>query len=206
MEILFVLLVVGLGAWWLVTVHNRLHQLREPVKSADATLNASLERKRDLGEEVAQLAERVAFHEATIHSGVASAMIQAAGEVSSSDRPTLVLANLAARFPALRHMEAFTSAQRSAVEIEVKIDRALTERNALAERYNSNLLPFPTNVGASLLGFGEYSYRSESRLRAPGETLTTPSQDTKVRRQQGHDVFRDNLGQQMEDALRRRSR
>ncbi|PCI62147.1 MAG: hypothetical protein COB34_00540 [Methylophilaceae bacterium] len=57
MEILFIAILLAAG-FYIVGIYNNLHKLREPVRSAIATLNSSIQRKKELSKDLQQIAEK----------------------------------------------------------------------------------------------------------------------------------------------------
>lgn len=121
-----------------------------------------MNRKLELRNQLMEVAERVADREENIHKGVVNEIRQSADVIANSAAPSVVIANLAASFPQLRNMQAFENAQEATVRVEERLDQSLQERNALAERFNSTLRPFPTNALGSCLGFSFFDYRKDA--------------------------------------------
>lgn len=153
--------VLGTFLIYAVSVYNLLNQLREAVRNADQTFNASVRRKQTLVAQVIELAKSVAVNEHHTHFTLADAITQAAKELAASNHPTLILADLAVRFPTLKHDQLFANAQGSATQIERQIDSSLSSRNKIAENYNVVLKSFPTSIVAYFLNFSAFDYRSD---------------------------------------------
>lgn len=168
------LLLIFFVIYWIIRLYNSLHELREPIRSADATLNSSLQRKSNLSKELINIAERVADNEKSIHHGIANEITKAAELVSESNMPSLILANLANRFPELRLNRAFETAQQSSVFIEDKISQALEERNSSDKLYKVVVQKFPANMVAGILGFSPENYREDAQLTNPAIQNTVP--------------------------------
>lgn len=146
-----------------VGIYNNLHQLKEPVLSANATLNSSIQRKKELSKDLVQIAENLVSHERDVHGGVVAAMVYASEKIAESKNPSIILTNLAAQFPNLKSNVAFETAQRALLVIENKIDEGLTKRNELADIYNMKRKGFPAILIASIFGFPELTYRDDAQ-------------------------------------------
>lgn len=146
------------AAFNILMTRNSLIKFRERIRSAKAVFESSSQRKKKLQAGLIILAETLSSDEANIHHSVVSEMREAVGEIGQGGLPSFVLANLAARFPNLNNVAGFTSAQRSAVEIESKIDVDMREVNEHVRVYNEIIHLFPTNIVSYVIGFRAAQY------------------------------------------------
>lgn len=134
-------------------VRNELVKFREKIRSSKAVFESSAQRKKKLQANLINLAETLSNDEANIHHSIVSELKNAVSEIGQGGLPSFVLANLAARFPNLNNVAGFTSAQRSAIEIESKIDVDMREVNEHIRVYNEIIHLFPTNIVSFFIGF-----------------------------------------------------
>ena len=172
--LLLVLVLVGISLGFGVPVYNRVHGMRENLRSADKTFNATLKRKSALAQSIVNLAYAAAAHERSTFESVARASNEAAREMARSAHPTLILANLSTQFPQLNHVVAFREAQLSALSIEQQIGTDLAKRNSLADQYNTAIATFPDSIVTTLLGFEAAEYRDDWNESGVESTDTTP--------------------------------
>ena len=162
MELILLLAIVIGALSFLLTLYNQLKALHEPIRKMDATLDASLARKRNLSADLRDVASTTARLEVGSVEYVQSSIIKAAEAISASNRPSLLIANLAASFPVLKSIASFERLQETSVSIEAMIAEELEARNRVAEIYNTQIGLFPTVIFAPLLGFTAVHYRNDA--------------------------------------------
>ena len=164
---------------FLVTLYNSLQKLREPIKSLDATLDSSLRRKLSLSDDLRSVAETTAGFESGSFRSIQSEITRAAEVISKGSSPTIILAELAVRFPELRSIGAFERVQSTEVALEDKIGTEISLRNQTAETYNTAIGLFPAVVFARMLGFSIERYRKDGfdagRSEGSGHTASGSS-------------------------------
>uniref|UniRef100_A0A2A4YQ49 LemA family protein n=1 Tax=OCS116 cluster bacterium TaxID=2030921 RepID=A0A2A4YQ49_9PROT len=178
MEILFIAILLAAG-FYIVGIYNNLHKLREPVRSAIATLNSSIQRKKELSKDLQQIAENIAAHETEVHGGVVAAMVYASEKIAESKNPSIILTNLAAQFPNLKSNVAFEAAQQASLVIENKIDEGTARQNELADIYHQEFEKFPVNLIANIFGFSRLTYRGDTQSITPETVQSTSYRSSK---------------------------
>lgn len=175
MDLLFFLVIVSFPfATALVVYYNRFNALKEPVLSLDATLDASIARKRELGGELRNVAAAASSFEYSTHSAIINKIADAAEKISKGESPAIVLANLAARFPELRSIDTFERIQIEAGRLEQKIYEEMSQRNSIAEMYNLKVTKqFPANIFAFILNFERFEYRKDGKIFELSPTISS---------------------------------
>lgn len=145
------LLAVLIGFLYFFKIVNVMNGLATKIDGLVADFRASTNRKYELQKTVVDLAERLSGAEKSIHRSVVSEVRSAARDIATSPNPSLVFANLATSFPELKNFQGFVAAQRTAVEIEEKIDDDVRGINGLGATYNEIRVQFPATLFVSSL-------------------------------------------------------
>lgn len=152
------------GGVYVLLIHNILVALTSKIDSFRASFVASVNRKYDLQSTLVSLANTVASQEGKIHGGIARELRNAAGDLANSQKPSILLANLAARFPQLHNIGGFMSAQNSASEIERKIDEDVRNINTEIAAYNEIVSSIPSRLAAAIASFPKLDFVSSVGL------------------------------------------
>lgn len=155
--------VVGGGIYSLL-IYNILVSLNSKIESLKASFEASVNRKYDLQATLISLANTLSSEEGRIHGGIAKELRNAAGDLAHSQKPSILLANLAARFPQLNNVGGFMSAQNTASEIERKIDDDVRNINSELAAYNEIVGSIPSRLAAGATGFAKMDFVSSVGL------------------------------------------
>ncbi|MCP8883032.1 LemA family protein [Devosia sp. XJ19-1] len=154
---LFVLagLVWAIIAQWLL--HIELTKLSEDIDEAVSNFRMLLSRTELLQARVEQIADALSRDEALVHLGIVDGLRSAAATLASSPAPSFVLTNLAANFPKLNNVAGFTEAQRTAREMEQRIDTDLRSVYSKVAAYNMAVKSPPTSFFAGIMNFAPRS-------------------------------------------------
>jgi LemA protein len=161
MELLiFVVLAVAV---WLFLSYNKLRALAENVKRRQANIAASVKKRHDIAQRLADIAASYGDHEKLTHFTVVegeTSMAQAAAAAADASRVIGNVQMLANRFPELK---ANATYQQLMVQLD-EIENAILERreayNEAAQTYNSRRGSLPHLLYADAIGFAEAPYFS----------------------------------------------
>jgi LemA protein len=159
----FLLLLAGLLALWVVLTYNALVGVRNKVDEAWSGIDVQLKRRHDLVPNLVQTVKGYAAHEREVLTEVTAARSRA---MSAADRTEVERAEsglsgalagvqaLAEAYPALRATENFQRLQAELAEIEDEIQAARRIYNSNVQTYNTRIQLFP-----NLLIAGPFSFR-----------------------------------------------
>ena len=180
-----------LSIWWIiivclvvivlfvVTAHNSLIKLREAVKEALSDVDAQMQLRFDLVENLVNTVKGYAIHEKETLTQVIQARnmyMNAKTEwekFAANDQLTWVLKTLFAvseNYPDLKANQNFLQLQSELSDIENKIAAARRFYNSSAKDYNIAIWVFPKNIIAKLFWFQEYEFfkvTDEAAKKAP---------------------------------------
>lgn len=181
----------GLSIWWIIIVciilivifvvaaHNGLIKLREAVKEALSDVDAQMQLRFDLVENLVNTVKGYAIHEKETLTQVIQARnmyMNAKTEwekFAANDQLTGVLKTLFAvseSYPDLKANQNFLQLQSELSDIENKIAAARRFYNSSVKDYNTAIGVFPKNIVAKLFGFNEYDFfqiTDEAAKKAP---------------------------------------
>lgn len=168
MTILYILigLVVLIGLWFVLS-YNKLAQGRMKVENSWGQINVQLKMRADLVPNVVETVKGYAKHEQETFTKV----MEARNRYMSADTPTEAMASsgeisglvgrlfaVAEQYPDLKANSNFLDLQVQVKEIEAKIAMYRQFYNDTVLKYNKEVVRFPKNIAASILGFKELPY------------------------------------------------
>ena len=157
---LFFVAVVGVAAWLFVS-YNKLRQLAEHVKRRQANIAASVKKRHDIAQKLADIASAYGDHEKLTHFTVIegeTGMADAAAAAASASRVIGHVQSLANRFPDLKASGAYQQLMHQLEQIENTILERREAYNEAAQTYNSSRSSLPHLFYASAIGFSEAPY------------------------------------------------
>jgi len=159
--------VVVLVAIFLISTYNSLVQLRQRVQNAWAQVDVQLKRRYDLIPNLVGAVKGYAQHEQATLENVTKArnMAIAAGNVKEQIQAENMLSGalkslfaVAEAYPDLKANTNFLQLQTELTDTESKIGFARQFYNDTVQKFNTKIEMFPTNLFASILGFGIVDY------------------------------------------------
>ena len=165
--IVAILVIVGLV---FIGTFNRLVTLRQRVKEAWSDIDVQLKRRHDLIPNLVETVKGYAAHERGTFEAVtnARAAAVAAGANASPEQRAQTenaltgtlrsLFAVAENYPQLQAVQTFKQLQEDLRDTEDKIQFARRFYNGNVRDYNTARMTFPTNLFASMFGFGPEQY------------------------------------------------
>jgi LemA protein len=157
LALLLPLLVAGCG-------YNRIQQLDEAAKTAQAQIQTQIQRRADLVPNLVEVVKGYAQHEEAVFVEVAKARAAVSGAVTAGDPAGLMAANaqmtgalgrllvVAEAYPALKADQGFLRLQDELAGTENRIAVARTEYNTSVNSYNTYIRQFPAVLTAKVTG------------------------------------------------------
>ncbi len=176
--ILFLAVVVG-GVLLLVGAYNALVRLRQQVRNAWSQIDVQLKRRHDLIPNLVETVKGYAAHERATLEGVTRARAQAVsaqgveGRAQAEQELTAALGRLmllVEQYPDLKANQNFLALQEELTSTENRIGFARQFYNDSVMRMNTKVQSFPTNLLASMFGFGEepfFELQEQAAREAP---------------------------------------
>lgn len=168
MQVLFVgVAVLATLALIVVTLYNRLAQLRVQADGAWADIDVQLKRRHDLIPNLVETVEGYAGHEkatllAVLQARGAAITARGPAESQSAEQQLATslgqLFALAEAYPELRAVESFRSLQDSLAQIEETLQNARRYYNAIVRDLNTAIASFPSNLVALWFGLQPRSF------------------------------------------------
>lgn len=146
--------------------YNRLQELDEQVNAAQGQIQAQLQRRADLIDNLVQTVKGVAGQESTIFIGVAEARSRLSTAAQGGTLQEMAEANAAMAaplsrllatveaYPDLKSSANFTMLQDQLEGTENRIAVARQDYNGAVEQFNAMIRRFPTNLTAKMFGLG----------------------------------------------------
>jgi len=159
-KVLLIIIVLGAAAW-LFTSYNKLRQLAEHVKRRQANIAATVKKRHDVAQKLADIAASYGEHEKLTHFTVIegeASMAEASAVAASASRVIGHVQTLANRFPDLKASGAYQQLMHQLEEIENTILQRREDYNEAAQTYNSTRSSLPHLFYAGAIGFSEASY------------------------------------------------
>lgn len=162
--IIILIILIGLS---LAVIYNRLVALRNRIENAWAQIDVQLKRRYDLIPNLIETVKGYAKHEKELFENVTKARSNAiaAGSVqeqsAAENMLTSTLRSLFAvveNYPDLKANENFRLLQEELTGTEGRIAYARQFYNDSVMQFNTAIQSFPTNLVASMFGFGERPY------------------------------------------------
>jgi len=162
-----VVAVVGILAFWVIGIYNRLAAGRVSVQGAFADIDVQLKRRHDLIPNLVETVKGYAKHERESLEAVIAARARAVSagtideKIAAEGGLTAALGRLMAvaeAYPDLKANANFMQLQGELTSTEDIIARARGGYNGTVGGYNQTLVVFPTNIVARLFGFTAMSF------------------------------------------------
>jgi len=176
--LVFVLVVVGALALFVIATYNSLVRLKNQCNNAWADIDVQLKRRYDLIPNIVETVKGYAAHE----KGTLESVIAARNRAMSAQGPAekgaaegiltgalRQLFALAEAYPQLRAVESFTQLQGTLTQIEETVQNARRYYNAVVRDFNTKIEQFPSNIVASM---GSFKPREFFELTAAAERET----------------------------------
>jgi LemA protein len=178
-----------LGALFVVSAvsagcsYNRFTSSEEAIKAAWGQVENQMQRRHDLIPNLVETARAYAQQERDVFEQIAQARAKMAGATTPADKIAAANAESSAlgrlfvvveNYPTLKSDATFQTLMN---QLEGTENRLATERMRYNERiqeYNTLRRRFPSNVTATIFGFGEYPY-----FEAPADAKAAPKVDFK---------------------------
>lgn len=169
MTVVYVALgVLGLALVWLVVTYNRFARLRQHIRESWADIDTELKRRHDLIPNLVETVKGYAAHERGLFEEVTRAREKTLAHSGPDaalgrDESALMLAvgGLLARaeaYPALKADRNFLALQEQLADTEDRIAASRRFFNANVREYRQLRETFPTNLVASVFGFGQEAF------------------------------------------------
>ena len=165
--LLIVLIVLVLLAIIGVSAYNGLAAARESVDTAEAQIDAMLQRRADLIPNVVATVQSFTDHETDVINAVTEARKQLAGaktveeKAAADDALTTALSGLTVvveNYPELKSDTVYVGLMDELEGSENRIAVARQDYNTAVQRYNQAIVRFPKNLLARLFGFEKAPY------------------------------------------------
>lgn len=162
MELLIILGIVAVIAFFVIMLYNRLVALRQRRQNAFADIDVQLKLRADLVPNLVETVKGYATHENDVLTQVTEARAAAVKAGSTETRASaenalgLALTNLMAvaeSYPDLKANQNFQQLQAELSDIENKIAAARRFLNSTTMEYNTAIEQFPTNIIANMFSF-----------------------------------------------------
>jgi LemA protein len=164
-----ILLVAAIIAVAVIGIYNALVRLRVQADNAWADIDVQLKRRTDLVPNAVETVKGYAGHERQTLEAVIAARNQAVsaqnagpaergaaeGALTSALRGLFALAE---SYPQLRAAENFSQLQATLAQLEDALQSARRYYNAVVRDLNTKVQQFPSNLVASLFGFGNREF------------------------------------------------
>lgn len=154
------LLIIVVGIW-LFIAYNKLRRLAENVKRWQANIAATVKKRHDIAQRLADIAASYGDHEKLAHFTIVEGeanMAQANAAAADASRVIGNVQMLANRFPDLKANATYQQLMTQLDEIETTVLDRREAYNAAAQDYNATRGSLPHLFYAEKLGFAEAPY------------------------------------------------
>jgi LemA protein len=161
--VVLAVIIIGYG----VSVRNALVVMNENVDGGWAQVEAQYQRRFDLIPNLVETVKGVAKQEVAVFTAIAEARTRYSGATSVSEKVAATnqmesalarLMVIVENYPELKSQQNFLALQSQIEGTENRISVERTRFNDLVRTYNTKVKIFPTNIVASIFGFGEREY------------------------------------------------
>ncbi|MEG1003548.1 LemA family protein [Clostridium sp.] len=168
---LIIVAIVAIIAIPIIGGYNSLVSLEQNVNTAEANIDAQLQRRSDLIPNLVNTVKGYASQEQQIFTDVANARSKLAGATNVTDRANAdselsgALSRLLVvveRYPELKSSENFKDLSIQLEGTENRISVARQDYNAAVTKYNTKRRKFPTSIVSSIFGFTEKPFYKAS--------------------------------------------
>ena len=159
MELLWLLLVMGGVAAWIMSGYNRLQALSQRIGESRSNIENSLSTRSDLITQLFEIAKENGVHEAQIHSAVAQLESHPGGVAGTGFEGLMnVMTPINRAYPDLKASEGYQTLMGQLKEVEEMILGRRDRYNAVVREYNTAVNSLPTLLYARPVGFTEAPY------------------------------------------------
>jgi len=160
--LVMVVLVVGIGGLFGVSVHNKLATQQEAIRAQWAQVENALQRRADLIPNLVATVKGFATHETEVFKDIADARAALINgrtpqqKIAANDQLSGALSRLlviSENYPQLRSNENFLRLQDELSGTENRISVERLKYNEAIQKYNTSIQLFPNNIVASMSGF-----------------------------------------------------
>ncbi len=154
-------IIIIAGAVWLLVAYNKLRRLAENVKRRQANVAATIKKRHDIAQRLADIAASYGDHEKLTHFTLAEGEANMAHASAAAADASRVIGNvqlLATRFPELKANSAYQQLMTQLDEIESNVLDRREAYNEAAQDYNAQRGSIPHLFYAGSLGFTEAPY------------------------------------------------
>lgn len=145
---------------WLFLAYNKLRQLAEEVKRRQANIAATIKKRHDIAQRLADIAKGYGDHEKLTHFTVIEGDSVAQANAAAADAARVIgnVQMLASRFPELKANATYQQLMTQLDAIESSVLERREAYNAAAQAYNATRGSLPHLFYAQHLGFAEAPY------------------------------------------------
>jgi len=174
---IIILIIIVLIALWLISMYNRLVQLRNNRENAFANIDVQLKQRHDLIPQLVATVKGYAQHEKELLTRVTearAAAMSATGindKIQAENKLSGALAGLKVSleaYPDLKANQNFLQLQQEIADIENKLAATRRFFNSTTKELNNAVQTFPSNLIAGTFGF-----HKEPMFEVPKEERTT---------------------------------
>lgn len=167
MTLMFVILVIGVVIGLFVTIYNKLIKQRNLVQEGWSDIDVQLKRRSDLIPNLLETVKGYMTHERTVFEEVTQARAQTLkakdvpSRAQSENSLSGALGNLfavAENYPELKANANFLDLQKTLTDLEEQIQYSRRFYNGTVRDYNITIQSFPSNIIASVFGFGSAQF------------------------------------------------
>ncbi|WP_454051894.1 LemA family protein [Clostridium sp. Marseille-Q7071] len=165
--VLIVVVVFAIMLFPVVGTYNKLVSLDQQVKTAEANIDAQLQRRSDLIPNLVSTVQGYASQEKEIFTSIAESRAKLSGAQTVEERANAdaELSNalsrllvVVERYPELKSNQNFKDLTIALEGTENRIAIGREDYNRIVSEYNSKRRKFPTNIVASMFGFDEKQF------------------------------------------------
>jgi len=159
---LILIIIIAVGAIWLIAIYNGLIRLKNQVDEAWSDIEVQLKRRYDLIPNLVSTVKGYAGHEKEVFEKVTEARTRAMGAGTAEDKAQAenmlsgalkTLFAVAENYPDLKANQNFLELQRELTDTEDKIQASRRFYNGNVRDFNTKIEVFPNNIFAGMLGF-----------------------------------------------------
>lgn len=176
--VVFIIVVFGAIALWVISMYNRFVTLRERVANGRAQIAAQIESRWDAVKNLISATKEYAKHESEVLESITAkrATVGQDSSVSELEENDAQLNNVVGRliaisesYPDLKASEVYKTTMESVNKFEDNVRHSRMIYNDVVTRYNRQIKQFPTNFIAKTFSFLEEEYfkQTESKEEMP---------------------------------------
>jgi LemA protein len=159
MEVVWLLLVLGGVAAWMMSGYNHLQALSQRIGESRSNIENSLATRSDLITQLFEIAKENGVHEAQIHTAVAQLESHPGGLAGAGFEGLMnVMTPINRAYPDLKASEGYKTLMEQLRQVEEMILSRRDRYNAVVREYNTAINSLPTLLYARPVGFSEAPY------------------------------------------------